>query len=76
MGKGKLKGRAAYRVAIQSFKELNGFLEESNDFLLRCVRGIAARLEGADTRSMFAPLVLPEAFVVALVVFPVCVHIA
>lgn len=40
------------------------------------VVGVAARLERADAGAVFFPFVIPEAFVVALVVFPVGVHVA
>ena len=39
------------------------------------VVGVAGGVEGADAGAVFAPLVLPEGFVVAAVVFPVDGHV-
>ena len=38
------------------------------------VVGVAAGLERADAGSVLAPFMFPEALVVAVDVFPVCVH--
>lgn len=65
-----------YRIAVKRLEQIDRLLEEGDDFLLRRVRGITLGIQCADTCSMFAPLVLPEALVVPVDVFPVCVHVA
>ena len=42
---------------------------------MRYIARVAAWLQGTDACSMLAPFMLPEAFVVALIVLPVCVHV-
>lgn len=42
---------------------------------MRLVVVIARRIEGADTGSVLAPLVLPERLVIALIILPVGVHV-
>lgn len=42
---------------------------------MRLVVIIARGIEGADAGSVLAPLVLPERLVIALIIFPVGVHV-
>ena len=62
-------------VSIERFEEVDGFLEEIHHLFLRCIIDIAVRIETRDTRPMLPPLVFPERFVVAAVVFPVSLHV-
>ena len=50
-------------------------MEKVDDFFLRGVICVAFGVKGADAGAVLAPLVLPEAFVVAVHVFPVGVHV-
>lgn len=67
--------RSQCHIRRQRFEELDGRVEEVNNFLLGNIVGIALGVERADTGAMLRPLVLPEVFVVALVVFPVRAHV-
>lgn len=67
--------RASYLVRWQRHKELDRLVEIVYQLLLGCITGVTAWIQGANARSMFSPFMLPEALVVALVVFPVCVHV-
>ena len=61
-------------VGGQGLEEGDGAVEEDGDFGCGGVVGVAGRVEGRDAGAVFAPLVLPEGLVVALVVFPVLLH--
>ena len=63
-------------VRVEGLEEVDGLLEVGDHFLLRGVVGVATWLQGADAGSVLVPFVLPEVFVVALVVFPIGVHVA
>ena len=62
-------------VGWQRLEQIHRLLEEIHHLLLGHVVGVATRLQGADAGAVLAPLVLPEALVVALVVFPIGVHV-
>ena len=61
-------------VRGQGLEEGDGAVEEDGDFGCGGVVGVAGRVEGRDAGAVFAPLVLPEGLVVALVVLPVLLH--
>ena len=62
-------------VAIERFEQVDYFLEEIDDFFLWGVVDVTVRVEGGDAGAVFAPFMLPERFVGAVVVFPVGVHV-
>ena len=62
-------------IRIQRLEQVNGLLEEIDNFFLWGVVDVAVRVEGGDAGAVFAPFVLPEGFVVAAVVFPVGFHV-
>lgn len=62
-------------IRIQCREKLEGLLEEIDHLLRGDVIDIARRVKGADAGAVFAPLVFPEGFVVAAVVFPVHLHV-
>lgn len=64
-----------YVVTVQSLEQANGNLEILGYFLLLSVPIVAAWLESADASSVLVPLVLPEALVVSLIVFPESAHV-
>lgn len=70
-----LRTWASYLVGWQRYKELDRLVEVGYQFLLWGVIRVTARVQGANARSVFGPFVLPEALVVALIIFPVCVHV-
>jgi hypothetical protein len=61
-------------VARQGLEERDGAVEVVNDFFGGLVLGVALWLERADAGAVLGPLVVPEGLVLALVVFPVCLH--
>lgn len=62
-------------IRIESLEEVNGLLEKVDNFLLWDIVGIAAGLQCANASSMFTPLMLPEALIIALIILPICIHI-
>ena len=62
-------------IGRQRLEQIHRLLEEIHHLLLRHVIGVAAWFQRADAGAVLAPLVLPEALVVALVVLPVGVHV-
>lgn len=64
-----------YSIGWQRLEQIHSFLEEIDDFLGSFVVGVALWFQGADTGTVFTPLVGPEGVVVALVVLPVCLHV-
>lgn len=66
---------STHLIRVECLEEVNSLLEEGNHLLLWYVVGVAARLQCADASSVFSPLMLPEALVVALIVLPIRVHI-
>ncbi len=62
-------------VGRQALEQGHGSSEVVQDFLRGLVVRIAGRLQGADAGTMLAPFVLPEALIVALVVFPILLHV-
>ena len=63
-------------VGRQGLEERAYAVEEVGHLLCRLVIGVAVRVKGADAGAVLAPFMLPEALVVALVVFPVRLHVA
>ena len=63
------------RVRVQRGEELQRLFEIVDHLLRGHVVGVAGGVEGADAGAVFAPLVLPEGLVGALVVFPVDGHV-
>jgi hypothetical protein len=75
-GTGKTKRKEGkYLVTVKPLEQLNGLLEVVHDFSLWGVVVVALRLERADAGAVLAPLVLPEGLIIALVVFPIGVHV-
>ena len=68
-------GKWTYGIAVQCLEQIYRLLEICDHFLLRCVRCVASGFQGANASPMLAPLMLPEALVVAFVVFPVRIHV-
>lgn len=64
-----------YGIAVQGLEKINGLLEEIWHFLCWGVGSVAFGLEGRDTGSMLCPFVVPELLVVAVDIYPVCIHI-
>lgn len=64
-----------YLVRIETLEKIHHLLEEIADFLLRGVVGVAAGIDGVDASAVLAPLVSPEALVVAVDVDPVVLHV-
>lgn len=62
-------------VSGEGLEEGDGLLEEVDGFLAGLVAAVAGGRESADASSVLAPFVLPESFVVSLVVLPVGVHV-
>ena len=62
-------------VGGQGFEEVNCCLEVVDYLFLGRVVCVALRVQGADTCAVFLPFVVPKGLVVALVVFPVGVHV-
>ena len=62
-------------VCIQDREELEGLFEIINHLLRWHIIGVAIGVEGADAGAVFAPLVFPEGLVLALIVFPVHLHV-
>lgn len=65
----------AYLVCIKTLEQIYHFLEEVPNLFLGRVVGVAARLNGVDTGTVLAPLMLPELLVAAVVTDPVRLHI-
>ena len=63
------------RVRVQDREQLEGLFKVVDHLLRGHVVGVAGGVEGADAGAVFAPFVLPERLVVALVVFPVHGHV-
>lgn len=63
------------RVRRQRLEQRDDLVEEIHHLLLRRVIRVAVRLQRADARAVFPPLVLPERFVRARVADPVGVHV-
>lgn len=61
-------------VARQGLEERDGTVEVVDDFFGGLVLSVALWLERADAGAMLGPLVVPKGLVLALVVFPVCLH--
>jgi hypothetical protein len=62
-------------VRRQCLEQVDGLLEIVDNLLGRCVVTVALWLQCRNASSVLGPLVLPERLVIALVVFPVCLHI-
>lgn len=62
-------------VGGQTLEHLDNLLEVDGSLLGRLVVRIAVRLQRANTGTVLTPLVLPEGFIVALVVLPVGLHV-
>lgn len=62
-------------VCIQHGEELDGLFKVIDHLLRGHVVGVALCVEGADAGAVLAPLVFPERFVLALIVFPVYGHV-
>lgn len=62
-------------ICAESFEEVDSLLKEVGNFFLRGVVSVAGWLQGRIACAVLAPLVLPEGLVLALVIFPVCVHV-
>ena len=63
-------------IAGQSLEQIHRRGEVVYHLFLRDVVGVAAGVERADACAMFLPFVIPKALIVAVDVFPVCIHIA
>lgn len=63
-------------IRRERLEHADGGVEEVNNLLARLVVAVAGRVEGAHAGGVLAKLVLPEGFVVALVVLPVLLHVA
>ena len=61
-------------IGWQGLEQGGGPPEEVDSLFSGLIIGIAPWLKGADTCAMLPKLVLPEAFVIPLVVFPVYLH--
>lgn len=61
-------------VRGQRLEERGGRVEKVDNFLLRCVVGVARRVQGRVAGAVLVPLVLPKHLVVAVVVLPVRLH--
>lgn len=62
-------------IRRKAFEEIDRLLKIGDNFLLRDIIGVTAGFQSADASSMLSPFVRPETLVIALVVFPVGVHI-
>lgn len=72
-----MKGRegGTYLVRIQTLEQINRLLEEITHFLLRLIAGIAAGIDGINASTVLAPLVRPEALVLAVDIDPILIHV-
>jgi len=62
-------------VSRQAFKQVDGSIEESNNLRLRFVGGAhTVRFGGADASTMLGPFMLPESFIVPVLILPILFH--
>lgn len=64
-----------YSVRIPTLKQVHRFLEVIAHFLLWLIVGVAARIDGVDTRAVGGPLVLPKRLAALVVADPVLAHV-
>ena len=62
-------------ICIQDREELESLLEIIHNFLRWYIIGVAIRVEGTDAGTVFAPFVFPEGLILALIIFPVYLHV-
>lgn len=69
------QGHLTNLIRREAFEEIDRLLKKGDNLLLRDIIGVTAGFQSADASSMLPPFVRPETLVIALVVFPVGVHI-